>query len=197
MDLEQIAQIINDIVYVRPSNSSNWSALFISSYISIAYVFAFITSFLLAVNKSESYSRFIVVRALSAKYILTGFLMMLIQLNAKTDAQIDASQHIYLAFALINYVILRYIQRIHLLTSKYYNNIYFYAVIGLWVSIVIQLVLWLKIGVFDFEYEFAWYNYTYSIISNLVTVSIIAIIFFDYAQMLFRHVVRKLNASAN
>lgn len=197
MDLEQIAKIINDIVYVRPSNSSSWSALFISSYISIAYVLAFVTSFLLAVNKSESYSRFIVVRALSAKYILTGFLMMLIQLNAKTDAQIDASQHIYVAYALIDYVILRYIQRIHLLTSKYYNNIYFYAVIGLWVSIVIQLALWVKIWVLDFEYEYAWYNYTYSIISNLVTVSIIAIIFFDYAQMLFRHVVRKLNASAN
>lgn len=197
MDLEQIAKIINDIVYVRPSNSSSWSALFISSYISIAYVLAFVTSFLLAVNKSESYSRFIVVRALSAKYILTGFLMMLIQLNAKTDAQIDVSQHIYVAYALIDYVILRYIQRIHLLTSKYYNNIYFYAVIGLWVSIVIQLALWVKIWVLDFEYEYAWYNYTYSIISNLVTVSIIAIIFFDYAQMLFRHVVRKLNASAN
>ncbi|WP_100913516.1 hypothetical protein [Pseudoalteromonas spongiae] len=197
MDLEQISQILKDIVYVRPSNNSNWSALFISSYISIAYVFAFVTSVLLAINKSESYSRFIVVRALSAKYILTGFLMMLIQLNAKTDEQIDASQHIYFVYALIDYVILRYIQRVHLLTSKYYNNIYFYAVVGLWVSIVIQLVLWLKVGLFDFEYEFAWYNYTYSIISNLVTVSIIAIIFFDYAQMLFRHVVRKLNASAN
>ncbi|MCF6459101.1 hypothetical protein [Pseudoalteromonas sp. MMG024] len=207
MELSELAAVIDSMVYVRPSNKSNLSPIFLSSYISILYCLAFFSSIFFAIQKTESYSRFITVRALSGKYILTGFIMMFISMHISSAEQsaeqilIERSQHVYIAYALIDFVIIRYIKSVHLKESSHYNNIYFIAIFGLWINVFIQALLWLKLAVFNWNFDCnigavsipcEWYNYFYSVVSNLITVVIVSVIYIDYIKMFKAYISRKL-----
>lgn len=200
MELSEFAVFFRSLVYVKPSNNSIFSPFFLSSYVSILYSIAFLTSVFFAIKRSESYSRFITVRALSGKYILTGFIMMVISSNISTSEQAEIAQHVYLAYALINFVIIRHIKNVHLKYSSHYNKIYFIAIIGLWINILLQIVLWIKLAILDWNYDCIigevilpceWYNYVYSVTSNLVTVVIVSVIYIDYAKILKKYFSKK------
>lgn len=130
-------------------------------------VFALIATTLLTSAGKERYSRYLSITVFCGTSLLSLLLMNLVaQYHASQSANHYNTQYVYLALAGLNVLATALLYYLHKHTAKYFSNLFFWVFIGLVTTALFHGLLFVKLVVLNWYYDYAWFHTIYSTVIN-------------------------------
>ncbi|TMP23802.1 hypothetical protein [Pseudoalteromonas ruthenica] len=168
------SQLYNELLEVTAEHS-------VFSYqvvICFLYLSALAWSLIKARRGLESFSNFITISVVSAKYILTTLLMEFALVYVQEEGIIGNVQNVYLALSLSNLLAIFACYKLHKHLSYTFSALYFTAIKMMAILFFANLALWVKFVLLDIQEGLVFLHYAFSFLYWYTTISLAIVMFF-------------------